>query len=198
MDFLIDLVPALPFVLVAFRVIDIYLATKLAMGLAVVQLIASRMRYGKIKRMHLFTCIAIILFGGLTLALHDPAFIQIKPTILNWGFALVFLAAPLFFKKNLLKMMLGEKIVMPDFAWSRLNLMWVAYFVIVGAANLYVAQTYSLEVWSSFRFFGIYAALLVFMVVQGVYVYRHMQHDVPAASTPPVPPAPAQQANPHD
>ena len=196
MDFLIDLVPALPFVLVAFKLVDIYLATKMAMVLAVVQLIASRMRYGKIKRMHLFTCIAIILFGGLTLALHDPAFIQIKPTILNWGFALVFLAAPLFFKKNLLKMMLGEKIVMPDFAWSRLNLMWVAYFVIVGAANLYVAQTYSLEVWSSFRFFGIYAALLVFMVVQGVYVYRHMQHDVPAA--PPVPPAPAQQANPHD
>jgi intracellular septation protein len=40
-----------------------------------------------------------------------------------------------------------------------------------------VALSFSQEVWGKFRIFGIYGALLVFMVVQGVFVYRHMQHD---------------------
>ena len=62
-----------------------------------------------------------------------------------------------------------------------LNLMWVTYFFLIGAANLYVALSFSQEVWGKFRIFGIYGALLVFMVVQGVFVYRHMQHDPQAA-----------------
>ena len=179
MDFLIDLIPALPFLLVAFGLADMFLATKLAMGAALLQVIFSRLRYGKIKKMHLFTFAAIVVFGSITLFLHDDLFIKLKPTALNWAFALVFLGAPLFFKRNLLKMMLGEKLVMPDFAWARLNLMWVAYFALIGTVNLYVALNFSPEVWSKFRVFGIYGALLAFMVVQGVYIYRHMPHDGP-------------------
>ncbi len=183
MDFLIDLVPALPFLLVAFNLIDMFLATKLAMGAAVLQIIASRLRYGRVKRMHAVTFAAIIVFGAITLLLHDGYFIKIKPTVLNWGFALVFLAAPLLFKKNLLRMMLGEKLAMPDFAWARLNLMWVAYFFAIGAANLYVANNFSDEIWGKFRVFGMYGALVAFMVVQGFYVYRHMQPEPSPADT---------------
>ena len=183
MDFLIDLVPALPFLLVAFNLIDMFLATKLAMGAAVLQIIASRLRYGHVKRMHAITFAAIIVFGAITLLLHDGYFIKIKPTVLNWGFALVFLGAPLFFKKNLLRMMLGEKLAMPDFAWVRLNLMWVAYFFAIGAANLYVANNFSDEIWGKFRVFGMYGALVAFMVVQGFYVYRHMQPEPLPADT---------------
>lgn len=183
MDFLIDLVPALPFLLVAFNLIDMFLATKLAMGAAVLQLVASRLRYGKIKRIHAITFAAIIVFGSVTLFLHDDLFIKIKPTVLNWGFAVVFLVASLVFKKNLLKLMIGDKLSMPDFAWTRLNLMWVAYFVFIGAANLYVALNFSPEVWGKFRVFGMYGALIVFMVLQGFYVYRHMTHE-PAPAEP--------------
>ena len=181
MDFLIDLVPALPFLLVAFGLADMFLATKLAMGAALLQVLASRWRYGRVKKMHAFTFAAIVIFGSITLFLHDDLFIKLKPTALNWGFALVFLAALLFFKTNLLKTMLGDKLVMPEFAWTRLNLMWVAYFVLIGAVNLYVALHFSPEVWSKFRVFGIYGALFAFMIIQGIYIYRHMPHDAPAA-----------------
>ena len=174
MDFFIDLLPALPFLLVAFGMVDMFTATKLAMGAAVLQLIASRLHYGRVKRMHMITFAAIIIFGSITLFLHDDYFIKIKPTVLNWGFALVFLGAPLLFKKNLLRMMLGEKLAMPDFAWQRLNLMWVGYFFAIGAANLYVANHFSPEIWGKFRVFGMYGALIVFMIAQGFYVYRHM------------------------
>ena len=187
MDFFIDLVPALPFLLVAFGLADIFLATQLAMGAAVFQLAASRWRYGKVKKMHAFTFAAIIIFGSITLILHDEIFIKLKPTVLNWGFALVFLGAPLLFKKNLLKMMLGEKLAMPDFAWSRLNLMWVAYFFMIGAVNLYVALNLSAEAWSKFRVFGMYGALLVFMVVQGFYIYRHLPQELPQEAPAPAP-----------
>ena len=183
MDFLIDLVPALPFLLVAFGLVDMFLATKLAMGAAVLQVIASRLRYGKIKRIHAITFAAIMIFGGITLLLHDDLFIKIKPTVLNWGFAVVFLVAAQVFGKNLLKMLLGEKLSMPDPIWGRLNLMWVAYFFFIGAANLYVALRMSAEAWGKFRVFGMYGALLVFMVIQGFYVYRHIAHE-PAAKPP--------------
>ena len=191
MDFFIDLVPALPFLLVAFNLIDMFLATKLAMGAAVLQLLASRLRYGKIKRMHAITFAAIIVFGSVTLILNDDYFIKIKPTVLNWGFALVFLFAPLLFKKNLLRMMLGDKLAMPDFAWSRLNLMWVAYFFLIGAVNFYVATHFSAEVWGKFRVFGMYGALIVFMVLQGFYVYRHMIPEPEPAPADPKPKDPA-------
>ena len=177
MDFLIDLVPALPFLLVAFGLADMFLATKLAIGAALLQVLASRWRYGKVKKMHACTFAAIVVFGSITLFLHNDLFIKLKPTALNWSFAIAFLVAPLFFKTNLLKMMLGEKLVMPDFAWSRLNLMWVAYFALIGAVNLYVALNFSPEAWSKFRVFGIYGALFAFMIVQGVYIYRHMPHE---------------------
>ena len=179
MDFLIDLVPALPFLLVAFGLADMFFATKLAMGAALLQVLASRWRYGKVKKMHAFTFAAIVVFGSITLFLHNDLFIKLKPTALNWAFALAFLAAPLFFKTNLLKLMLGEKLVMPDFAWTRLNLMWVAYFALIGGVNLYVALKLSAEAWSKFRVFGIYGALLTFMIVQGVYIYRHLPHEAP-------------------
>ena len=78
--------------------------------------------------------------------------------------------------------MLAEKIALPEYAWGRLNLMWVGYFLIVGAANLYVALEFSREAWGSFRVFGIYGALLVFMVIQGIYIYRHMAHETPPAT----------------
>ena len=183
MDFFIDLVPALPFLLVAFGLADIFLATKLAMGAAALQLAASRWRYGKIKKIHAVTFAAIIVFGSITLFLHDEMFIKLKPTALNWAFALAFLGASLLFKKNLLKMMLGEKLVLPDFAWNRLNLMWVAYFALIGAVNLYIALNFSVETWSKFRVFGLYGALLVFMVLQGFYIYRHLPPE-PVASEP--------------
>src|ERR1700761_6657764 len=125
MNFLIDLIPALPFLLIAF--IDIYLATKLAMVLAAVQLIISRLYYKRLKRMHLVTFAAIMIFGSLTLALHDDRFIVFKPTVLNWILGLCFLVAPLILKKNLLKTMLDDKLAMPDRAWASLNLMWVGY-----------------------------------------------------------------------
>ena len=182
MDFLIDFVPALAFLL-TFKVWGIFVATQIAMGAAVLQLIASRWRYGKIKAMHLFTFVIIIVFGGLTLFFRDEMFVKWKPTILNWSFALVFLFAPLLFKRNLLRTMLGDKIKLPDFAWGRLNWMWIAYFAAIGAVNLYVAYNFPTDTWVNFRFYGLYSALIGFMVLQGLYLYKHME-ELPEQANP--------------
>jgi intracellular septation protein len=152
----------------------VFVATGAFMAATAIAMAVSWMKTRHIPPMLILTGVIVLVFGGLTLWLQDETFIKIKPTVLNWGFALVFLAAPLFFKKNLLRMMLGDKLSMPDFAWSRLNLLWVGYFFAIGAANLYVANNMSAEAWGKFRVFGMYGALLAFMVLQGFYVYRHM------------------------
>jgi intracellular septation protein len=66
---------------------------------------------------------------------------------------------------------------MPDHAWTKLKLMWVAYFAMIGSVNLYVAYQFPTETWVDFRFWGLYGALLAFMVVQGFFIYQYLPKD---------------------
>ncbi|TAL13573.1 MAG: septation protein A, partial [Aquabacterium sp.] len=47
-----------------------------------------------------------------------------------------------------------------------------SFLILLGAANLYVAFHYSNDTWVNFKTFGIIGAMLVFTVIQGVYISR--------------------------
>jgi intracellular septation protein len=62
--------------------------------------------------------------------------------------------------------------------WQRLNLAWIAFFLVMGVANLYVAYTYSTSVWATFKVFGLTGLMFVFMICQGFYISRYLKdHD---------------------
>jgi len=164
-------------------------ATIIATGVAIV---ASFIQVGynwfkthKIERMHLFSLALITVLGTITIIIGNPAFIQWKPTVLNWVFAGAFLLSIFIGEKNLVERMMGSQLDLPDYVWTRLNLSWVAFFLISGAANLYVAFYYDIdaqpdvrmETWVDFKLFGLMGLTIVFVILQAIYLARFIQEE---------------------
>src|SRR5258708_35870548 len=121
----------------------------------------------------------IVVFGGATLALHDETFIKWKPTVLYWLFAVSLAGSELLFRRNLIRAMLGEQVRMPDGVWVRLNWSWVAFFTLMGAANLLVAYNFPTDTWVNFKLFGGMGLMLAFVVLQALFLARYIEEKAP-------------------
>ena len=174
MKFLFDLLPVLLF-FIAFKLADIYVATAVAIATTFVQVAWLKLRGKRVHAMLWASFGIIAVFGGATLALQDETFIKWKPTVLYWLLGAVLGGAALFFRRNLVRMMLSEQVQLPDPVWSRLNWSWVGFFAFMGALNLYVAYNYSTDLWVSFKLFGGMGLMLVFVVVQALFLARHVE-----------------------
>jgi intracellular septation protein len=170
----------LPIVLffIAFRVFDIFTATVIAMATSVLQITWLIYRKKRVETMQWISLGLILIFGGLTVLLHNEQFIKIKPTILYWSFALILVVGKLLLKKNLIEKIMGEQIKLKETSevrvWNLLNLAWILFFTFLGGLNLYVAQSYSSDIWNTFKLstFGI---LIIFVIIQGVWLTKHIQ-----------------------
>lgn len=173
MKLLFDLFPIILF-FISFKFADIYVATAVAIGATILQIIWTKYRHGKVDNM-LWISLAIVgVFGGATLLLHDENFIKWKPTVLYWVFSLILLFSDLLLKKNLMHKMLHEKIALPLHVWKRFNLSWSLFFAVLGFINLYVAFNYSTDTWVNFKLFGFTALMLVFILAQGVWLAKYI------------------------
>ena len=177
MKILIDFFPILLF-FGAFKFYDIYVGTAVLMGATVLQM---ALIYGidrKLTAMHKITLALILVFGTLTLVLHDERFIKWKPTVLYGAMAIGLGVAVWVYKKNFLKALLGSQLSLPEQVWMRLNVLWVGYSAFMAVINGYVAAYFSTEAWVNFKLWG-YAFPLTFIVAQGFYVARHLKQDAP-------------------
>ena len=174
MKFLFDLFPVLLF-FVAFKLYDIYVATAVAIAATFAQVGWLKLRGRKVEPM-LWASLAIIaVFGGATLALQDETFIKWKPTVLYWLFAAVLAAGEFLAGRNLLRALLGAQLDLPDAAWRKLNLSWIGFFALMGAANLLVAYNFSTDAWVNFKLFGGIGLMLLFVLAQGLFLAKYVQ-----------------------
>lgn len=136
------------------------------------------LRHGRVDKMLWASLILVVFFGGMTLAFHDENFIKWKPTILYWVFATMLLISATALKKNLIRQMLEAQVQLPDRLWARLNLAWVAFFVLLGALNLLIAFGLNLPTatWVNFKLFGSMGLTIVFIVAQGMFLARHIEN----------------------
>jgi intracellular septation protein len=81
------------------------------------------------------------------------------------------------FRRNLLRMMLGDQIQVPDHVWHRLNFAWIAFFGLMGLLNLWVAYSFPTETWVNFKLFGGIGLMFVFTLAQGLYLGRYLRDD---------------------
>jgi intracellular septation protein len=175
MKTLLDFLPILLF-FGAYKFADIYVATGVLMAATVLQMVAVYFIDRKLQTMHKITLALVLIFGALTLMLHDERFIKWKPTVLYAAMAIALAFAVWVLKKNFLKMMLGSQLQLPDPVWMRLNVAWIGYCVFMSFVNGYVAAYYTTEQWVDFKLWG-YVFPLAFIIGQGVYVSRHIQHE---------------------
>jgi intracellular septation protein len=175
MRLLIDFFPILLF-FITFKAFDIYIGTAVLMLATLVQTGLIYQLDHKLQTLQKVTLVLVLLFGTLTLVLHDDRFIKWKPTVLYAAMALALSLALWVLKKNFLKLMLGSQLALPDAVWQRLNVMWVLYCVFMALANAYVASYFSTETWVNFKLWG-YVFPMVFILGQGVYIARHLKTD---------------------
>lgn len=176
--FLFDLFPLILF-FVAFRFADIYAATAVAMAAVVLQILWIKLRKHPIEATHWINLSVIVVFGGATLFFHDDTFIKWKPTVLYWLFAAILLGARLITGRNIMRKLMGEKVDLPDTAWNKLNDSWAMFFIISGLINLYVAFSghFTESQWVNFKVFGLMVLLILFVIIQSVWLGRHIQSD---------------------
>jgi len=174
MKFLFDIFPLVLF-FAAWSFYDIFVATAVAIAATVVQVAWMWLRRRRVDNMLWMTLAIMVVFGGATLALRDPTFIKLKPTVLYWAFAAVLIGAQAFIGKNLIRVMMEKSISLPDAIWGRLNASWIAFFAVMGVLNLYVAYTFSEAVWVQFKVFGGIGLMLAFVVLQALMLAPYIE-----------------------
>jgi len=143
-----------------------------ATGLQVAFLLVRRK---KIDMMLWTTFVLVVVLGGATIWFHNSNFIKWKPSVLYWTMGLAFWVSQTIFRKNLLQTLIGEQLELPASIWQRLNFIWIAFFAFMGLLNLYVAYSFPISTWFTFKAFGATSLMLVFMLAQGFYLSRHLK-----------------------
>ncbi len=155
----------------------ILLATVVVIAATVAQIAWVHFRHGKVDKMLWISLGLVVVFGGLTLAFQNEAFIKWKPTILYWVFAISMAFSALILKKNPMKAMLGEQLTLPDPVWTKVNLSWIAFFAVMGVLNLVIAFNFPTDTWVNFKLFGGMGLMLVFVLAQGMFLSKYIEEE---------------------
>lgn len=161
---------------------DIYLATWGILAACTLQVAAGWLIWRKFERMHLLVFAVTLVFGGLTLLLRDEMFIKWRPTVIYGVLALTLLIGLCLKERSLLQRMceammvrgLGYVVHLQPRDWSTLNAVFILYFSLLGALNLYIAYAFSTDFWVNFKLIGFTALNFVFYIALFFYVYNRL------------------------
>jgi intracellular septation protein len=181
MQLLLDYIPIVIFI-VAYFYRDIFFATGVLMIAMPIVLLLQWAMTKKLNRIYAASTVLVLVLGGFTLAFKNPTFLYWKPTVLNWAFAVAFLGSQWIGEKPFVKRMLGSAAELKDDQWLKLNQIWVAFFIIVGAINIYVAYSFSEAFWVKFKLFGMLGITLVFVIIQSIWLTLVAQKNESASS----------------
>jgi intracellular septation protein len=167
----LDLGPLILFFLANARW-GIFTATATFMAAAVVAFAVSYGLTRRVPLMALISTVVVIVFGGLTLVLHDALFIKLKPTVIYTLFGAILLGG-LAAGKPLLAVVFGEMFHLTEEGWRKLTLRWALFFFALAIANEIVWRTQSTDVWVTFKVFGVMPLTLLFAALQYPLLTRH-------------------------
>jgi intracellular septation protein len=128
----------------------IFTATAIFMVAIVAALLTSFAMTKHWPIMPVVSAIVVLIFGGLTLLLHDDTFIKVKPTIIYVLFAVVLLSGHIL-NKPLLAIVFDSVFHLTEEGWRKLTLRWVAFFFALAVLNEMVWRTQTTDVWLGFK-----------------------------------------------
>jgi intracellular septation protein len=144
---------------------NIFYATASLMVATTVSLIVSKIVLKRVPVLALVTGSFVIVFGFLTIWLHNETFIKVKPTVVNALFAAT-LSTGLLLRRNFLKIALGEVLMLTEEGWRLLTLRWIGFFLFLAVVNEVVWRNFSTDFWAGFKSFGIMPMTFLFMIAQ--------------------------------
>jgi intracellular septation protein len=166
-----ELGPLLVFFLVNAK-FHLFVATGAFMVAIVVAMIASYVVTRHVPVMTLVTGAIVIVFGTLTLALHDETFIKVKPTIIYGLFAAT-LGGGLLFGRSFIAVMFDQMFNLTPLGWRILTLRWAVFFFAMALLNEAIWRTQSTDFWVAFKAFGVIPLTMIFAVTQMPLIKRY-------------------------
>jgi intracellular septation protein len=186
MQALTEFAPLVAF-FVAYMLGGLYTATAVLMAAMLALVGVDWLRLKRVPPMHSISTVLVLIFGGATLALHNPLFIQWKPTVFFWLVSLAFLGSAWIGERTLAERLLGttlaeafgERLRLSATLWRRLNLLWVVFYALLGALNIVVLEYLSERAWAALKLVDV-VLMLIFVAAQVAWLAARAQ---PAATT---------------
>jgi intracellular septation protein len=150
----------------------IYIATAVFMGAILIALAVSYAMTRHLAVMPLVTAVIVLVFGGLTLIMHDELFIKLKPTIIYVLFGAT-LVIGLAFGKPLLGMVFDSVFQLREEGWRKLTWRWALFFFALAILNEIVWRTQTTDFWVSFKLFGVVPLTFLFAALQVPLLTRY-------------------------
>ncbi len=150
----------------------IFVATAVFMVAVVVSLVVSYALIRRLPLMPVVSAIIVVVFGGLTLFLHNDTFIKMKPTIIYVLFGAVLLGG-LVFRKPFLEMVFDSVFHLTEEGWRILTVRWSLFFFAMALLNEIVWRTMSTDAWVNFKVFGAMPLTFVFAMLQYPVLTRY-------------------------
>lgn len=150
----------------------IFMATALFMGATFIALAISWALTRSLPVMPLVSGIVVLVFGALTLYLHNDTFIKMKPTIVNTLFGVILLVG-LAFGKSLLGYVFASAFKLDAEGWRKLTLRWGVFFIFLAIVNEVVWRGFSTDTWVWFKVWGIMPITVLFTLFQMPLIQKH-------------------------
>jgi intracellular septation protein len=129
--------------------------------------------------MPVVSAVIVLVFGGLTLFLHDETFIKVKPTIIYTLFGGALLVG-YFFDKPLLEIVFDSVFHITDEGWRKLTLRWAAFFLFLAVLNEVVWRTQTTDFWVNAKVFGFMPLTFIFGALQVPLLMKYAVEPAPA------------------
>jgi len=151
---------------------QLFVATGAFMVAIVAAMTASYLVTRHVPVMALVTGVIVLVFGTLTLVLHDETFIKVKPTIIYGLFASV-LGVGLLFGRSFIAIMFDQMFNLTARGWRILTMRWALFFLGMAILNEVIWRTQTTDFWVAFKAFGVIPLTMAFAVTQMPLVKRY-------------------------
>ena len=187
LSFALDFGPLLAF-FVAYKFTGIIVGTAVFMAAIVVALVVSVAVLKRVSPMTWISAVLVVGFGGLTIYLNDPRFIQLKPTIIYTGFALL-LFGGLAARKPLLRYVFGPIFEgLNEAGWLKLSRNWAIFFAAMAVVNEGLRAWLSFDAWLTVKVWGVTILSMAFALANIPMLLRHGFSVAEVKEEPPIPP----------
>lgn len=136
----------------------------------------------KIDKMYLWSTVFLLVAGAATFYFRNPEFLYWKPTVFYWVVGAAFLVSGFVGERPLVRRFFDVAGGLPteqlsSRQWNNLNFVWVVFFALMGALNIYVARNFPESVWVNFKVFGLLGITVVFMLAQSVWIVSRLKDE---------------------
>lgn len=173
MELFAEFLPIIVFFCV-FKSKGLMTATLVAIVASFIQLIITKIKTGKYKKMQLASFLSLVILGGFAIVCKKEIFIKWKPTAIYWILAITFLSTHFFGKQPLLEKLNNNTLQLPKKIWNRLSMSWVIFFVLMGILNLYVVYYFDTDTWVNFKLFGTFGLTMLFIIFQAIFISKYL------------------------